>query len=71
MNRVYTGRRAEQLISGATIIVMILSRSLSSVRAAMIPGIAQAKLLKSGTTEPPLSPTLLINRSMMKAVRAI
>ena len=52
-------------------IVIIRSRSLSSVRAAMMPGMAHAKLLKSGTTEPPLSPTLLISRSIMNAVRAM
>jgi len=51
--------------------VMRRSRSLSSVRAAMMPGMAQANELNNGTTEPPLSPTLFITRSMMKAVRAM
>jgi hypothetical protein len=39
------------------------------VRAAMIPGMAQAKLDKSGMNDLPLSPTPQRSRSMRKAAR--
>ena len=42
ISTVYTGRRAEQLINGATRIVASRSLGVSIVRVAMIPGIAQA-----------------------------
>ena len=45
---VYTGKRAEQLINGAIIIVANRSRRLSIVRVAIMPGIAHAKLLIKG-----------------------
>ncbi len=38
----YTGRRAEQLMSGATRIVTSRSRAFSMVRVAMMPGMAHA-----------------------------
>src|SRR5436190_12291018 len=46
---VYTGKRAEQLMNGAIIMVAMRSFRSSIVRVAMIPGTAQAKLLNSGT----------------------
>ena len=42
MINVYTGKRAEQVINGMTIIVSIRSRRRSIVRVAMIAGTAQA-----------------------------
>ena len=52
----YTGRRAEQVISGATMIVARRSRGSWIERVAMIPGIAQAKLDSSGMKERPDKP---------------
>ncbi len=54
--RVKTGRRALQLISGATSMVARRSRGLSIVRVAMIPGMAQANELSSGMKDFPWSP---------------
>ena len=65
----YTGRRAEQVISGAIMIVTSLSRGLAMLRVAMMPGIAQAKLDSSGMKERPDSPTLPIKRSSKNAAR--
>jgi hypothetical protein len=42
ISRLYTGRRAEQVMSGATMMVVRRSRQFGIVRAAMMPGIAQA-----------------------------
>ena len=42
MNSTYTGSRAEQPCNGTTMMVMMRSRSSASVRAAMMPGMAQA-----------------------------
>ena len=42
MSTAYTGSRAEQLISGATRMVTSRSFGVSMVRAAMMPGMAQA-----------------------------
>jgi hypothetical protein len=42
MSSVYTGRRAEQLISGTTMIVASRSLGFSITRVAMMPGTAQA-----------------------------
>ncbi len=52
---------------------MVASRSfgLSMVRVAMMPGIAQAKELRSGMKDFPCSPTFPMSRSMMKAARAM
>ena len=69
--RRYTGHRAEQVISGAIKIVVRRSRSPSIVRAAIIPGIAHAKLESNGMKALPLSPTLAISVSIKKAARAI
>ena len=52
----YTGRRAEQVISGATRIVARRSRGSWMERVAMMPGIAQAKLDSSGMNERPDRP---------------
>ena len=58
-------------MSGATMMVTMRSRSVVEVRAAMMPGIAQAYAESSGTTDVPLRPTRRITRSMMNAVRAM
>ena len=52
---------------------MVVSRSFSSgiVRAAMIPGMAQAKELSSGMKAAPFSPTEAISRSIRKAARTM
>jgi hypothetical protein len=42
MSSVYTGRRAEQLMSGTTMMVARRSLGSSMVRVAMTPGTAQA-----------------------------
>ena len=42
MSNVYTGRRAEQLMSGTTMIVASRSLGSSMVRVAMMPGTAHA-----------------------------
>ena len=65
----YTGSRAEQVISGASMIVARRSRVLGMVRAAMMPGIAQAKLDSSGMKARPDRPTRPISRSSRKAAR--
>ncbi len=66
----YTGRRAEQLMNGATKIVARRSLRFSIVRAAMMPGMAQAKLLSMGMKLLPCNPTLARSRSMRNAARA-
>jgi hypothetical protein len=65
----YTGRRAEQVISGAIMMVARRSRGFWIVRVAMMPGIAQAKLDSSGMKARPDRPTLPIRRSSRKAAR--
>ena len=67
----YTGSRAEQLISGATIMVVKRSRLSSIVRVAIIPGIAQAKLESRGMKDLPERPQLVRKRSISKAALAI
>ena len=52
----YTGSRAEQLISGATRIVASRSRRFSITRVAMMPGTAHATDDSSGMNDLPLSP---------------
>ena len=69
ISKAYTGSRAEQVISGAIMIVTSRSRGLAIVRAAMMPGIAQAKLDRRGMNERPLRPTLPISRSSRNAAR--
>ena len=65
----YTGRRAEQVMSGAIMMVARRSREEGMVRAAMMPGMAHAKLESSGMKARPDSPTLPMSRSSMKAAR--
>ena len=65
----YTGRRAEQVMSGAIMMVARRSRLEGMVRVAMTPGIAQAKEDSSGMNARPDSPTRPISRSSMKAAR--
>ena len=66
----YTGRRAEQLVMGAISVVIRRSRALSIVLVAMMPGMAQAYELSSGTNALPLRPTPAISRSIMNDTRA-
>ena len=56
-------------MSGAIRIVTMRSRGFEIVRAAMIPGIAQAKLESSGMKERPERPTAPISRSSRNAAR--
>ena len=65
----YTGRRAEQVISGATRMVSQRSRQWVMVRVAMMPGTAHAKLDSSGMNDRPDKPTVPITRSSRKAAR--
>ena len=65
----YTGNRAEQVISGATMMVARRSFQLAIVRVAMTPGMAQAKLESSGIKARPDKPTLPIRLSSRKAAR--
>ena len=53
MIRLYTGRRAEQVVSGTTSMVSRRSRFLSMVRVAMMAGTAQAKPDSIGTKARP------------------
>ena len=57
MSSAYTGRRAEQVISGAIMMVVRRSRQFGIVRVAMMPGMAQAKLDSSGMNARPDRPT--------------
>jgi len=57
-------------MNGATMMVARRSRRFSIVRAAMMPGMAHAKLLSKGMKLLPCSPTLDSRRSMRKAARA-
>ena len=61
--------RAEQVISGAIRMVANRSRGLGMVRAAMMPGMAQANEDNSGMNARPDKPTLPIKRSSKKAAR--
>ena len=65
----YTGKRAEQVMIGANKIVASRSLTLGMVRAAMIPGMAQANDDSSGMKERPDSPTPPISRSSRNAAR--
>ena len=57
MSSAYTGRRAEQVMSGAIMMVASRSRADGMVRVAMMPGMAQAKLDSSGMKARPDRPT--------------
>ena len=69
-SRMYTGSRAEQVISGAPIIVASRSLADGSDRVAMIPGIAHATEDSSATKARPSSPARAITRSIRNAARA-
>ena len=69
--REYIGRRALQLMSGNTIMVVFLSRSDSIERVAIIAGTLHPKPRISGTKDFPCSPKRLITPSMINAARAI
>lgn len=56
-------------MSGAIRIVTRRSRGFWMVRAAMMPGMAQAKLDSSGMKDRPLSPASAINLSSRNAAR--
>ena len=71
MKSTYTGRRAEQLISGATKMVAKRARRSSMVRVAIMPGTAQAKLDSRGMKAVPESPTRVSSRSINSAARAM
>ena len=68
-SNVYTGSRAEQVISGAVTMVAIRSRDDGNVRVAMMPGIAQANDESIATKARPSSPVLAITRSIKNAAR--
>ena len=65
----YTGNRAEQVMSGAIMMVTSRSRQWVMERVAITPGTAQAKLDSSGMNERPDNPTVPITRSSKKAAR--
>ena len=65
----YTGKRAEQVIKGASMMVARRSRQLAMVRVAITPGTAQAKLDSRGMKARPDSPTLPIKVSSKNAAR--
>src|SRR4051812_42111959 len=67
---VYTGSRAEHVISGTTIIVRIRSRRRSIVRVAVIAGTAHAKPNSIGTNARPWRFIERITRSIRYATRA-
>ena len=69
INKAYTGRRAEQVISGATKIVVKRSRGSLILRVAIIPGTAQAKLDSNGINARPLKPALNMSLSSKNAAR--
>ena len=68
---IYIGRRAEQLIKGSIIIVMILDLRLSMVLVAIIAGTLHPKPMIRGINDFPCSPIWCISLSMMNAARAI
>ncbi len=70
MMSVYTGSRAEHVISGITIIVRMRSRRRSIVRVAMIAGIAHAKPDSIGTNARPCRFIDRMMRSIRYAIRA-
>ncbi len=71
ISRMYTGSRAEQLISGAVRIVARRSRRFSMTRAAMMPGTAQATDDSIGMNDLPLRPQRDISLSIRNAARAM
>src|SRR5437870_12682660 len=71
MSKMYTGSRAEQLMSGATRMVARRSRRFSITRVAMMPGTAHATDDSIGMNDLPLNPQRAISLSMRKAARAM
>ena len=71
IKRMYTGSRAEQLISGATRIVASRSRGLSMTRADITPGTAQATDDSIGMNDLPDRPQRAISLSIRNAARAM
>src|SRR5690606_15049716 len=69
ISKAYTGKRAEQVISGATKIVVKRSRGSLILRVAIIPGTAHAKLDSNGINARPLKPALNISLSSKNAAR--
>ena len=67
----YTGKRALQLISGLTSMVIIRLLRLSIVREAIIAGTLQPNPITKGMKDLPWSPILCMILSIMKAARAI
>ncbi len=67
----YIGRRAPQLISGSTSMVVMRSRRFSSTRVPNMPGTVQPKPISMGIKLLPCRPTHFIRRSTRKAARAI
>ena len=65
------GSLAEQLMNGVSRIVILRSRSLGSVRDAMIAGTEQPNPMSIGTMERPDRPILRSSLSMTNATRAI
>ena len=65
------GSFALQLMNGVSRIVIFLSRSLESVRVAMMAGTEQPKPTSSGTMLRPESPILRNSLSMTNATRAM
>ena len=70
-SRMYTGRRAEQLMKGRTSIVTRRLLRLSIIRVLITAGTLQPKPMMSGMKDLPCRPILCISLSMMKAARAI
>ena len=69
ISKAYTGKRAEQVMSGATMMVAMRSGRFGIVRVAMMPGIAQANDDSSGMNARPDSPTPPMRRSSRYAAR--
>ncbi len=69
--RMYTGRRAPQLISGVTRIVTSRSRGLSNMRVESTAGTVQPKPMSIEMKLLPCRPTWCMTRSTTKAARAM
>ncbi len=65
------GSLAEQLMNGVSRMVIFLSRSLASVRVAMMAGTLHPNPMSMGTKLRPESPILRSSLSMTKATRAM
>lgn len=65
------GSFALQLMKGTSMVVILRSRSLESVRVAMMEGTEQPNPISSGTMLRPEGPIFLMARSMTKTTRAM